>query len=118
MDAAFKRYRFMAFTTGVSLLLLTGAYVLNQVDLAEWHRLHVLVAIVGIGHGVVLYPIYFCLCFVFALRARAPLYLLVAMVAAGFVPGLAFYVEHVVAKRYGYLRGPAAAPATEEVAHG
>lgn len=103
MEPAFRRYRFMSFVTGTTLLILTGTLILHSADYAEWHSLHLFVAIVGIGHGVVLYPIYLITCFLFALKARINLGYLVLMLLSGFVPGLAFYMEHVVARRYGFL---------------
>jgi hypothetical protein len=40
------------------------------------------------------------MCFEFALRVRLNLGLLVLMLAAGFVPGLAFYMEHRVEQKF------------------
>jgi len=40
------------------------------------------------------------MCFEFALRVRLNLGLLVLMLAAGFVPGLAFYMEHRVQQKF------------------
>ena len=69
--------------------------------------LQVLVTIVGIGHGVVLYPIYMVLCFQFAMKARLHVGFVILMLLAGFVPGLAFYMEHKMERRLfprGYAR--------------
>lgn len=104
MERAFARYRVMSFVTGTTLLILTGTLILHTVDLRAWKSISIFVAVVGIGHGVVLYPIYFVMCGAFALKARTPPWLLLLMVASGFVPGLAFYMEHVVARRYGFDR--------------
>lgn len=104
MDRAFARYRVMSFVTGTTLLILTGTLILHTVDLHAWKSISIFVAVVGIGHGVVLYPIYFVMCGTFGLKARTPVWLLLLMVASGFVPGLAFYMEHVVAHRYGFDR--------------
>jgi integral membrane protein len=104
MDRAFARYRIMSYVTGTTLLILSGMFILNHVDLAAWKSIKILVEIVGIGHGVVLYPIYVVMSGAFALKARTPIWLLLLMLASGFVPGLAFYMEHVVAHRYGYDR--------------
>ena len=49
---------------------------------------------VGIGHGVILYPIYMITCFQVVLKFRLNIGLLALMFFAGFVPGLAFYLEH------------------------
>ncbi len=99
MSRAFARYRVMSFVTGSTLLALTAFLILHTVDRTLWDRLRVLVTVLGIGHGVVLYPIYMVLCFHFALKARLTLGLVVLMLLAGFVPGLAFYMEHRVAQR-------------------
>ena len=99
MDAAFRRYRALSFITGTTLILLTLFLILHSVDLGLWTHLKAVVTVVGIGHGVVLYPIYMIMCFQFALKARLHMGLLVLMLLAGFIPGLAFYMEHVVAVR-------------------
>jgi integral membrane protein len=103
VERAFRVYRVMSYVTGTTLLILTATLILNRVDYAAWKSLYVFVAIVGIGHGVVLYPIYFVACGTFAIKARTPALLWLCMALAGWVPGLAFYVERVVARRYGYL---------------
>jgi integral membrane protein len=98
VDRAFRRYRFMSFVTGTTLLVLCVFLILHSVDRSLWTHLHLLVTVVGIGHGTVLYPIYLVLCFQFFVAARGRLHLghLVAMLLAGFVPGLAFYMERRV----------------------
>jgi hypothetical protein len=53
----FRRYRIMSFVTGTTLLILCCTLILHTVDLTLWKRCR-FVAVVGIGHGVVLYPIY------------------------------------------------------------
>jgi integral membrane protein len=93
----------MSFVTGTTLLILTGTLILHTVDYHAWKSIYWFVEVVGVGHGVVLYPIYFVTCFLFTLRARVPLLWLLLMVLAGFVPGLAFVMEHFVARKYGYL---------------
>ncbi|HET9088911.1 MAG TPA: DUF3817 domain-containing protein [Acidimicrobiales bacterium] len=97
MQAAFARYRVMSFVTGTTLLVLCVFLILHTFDLSLWTHLKVLVTIVGIGHGVVLYPIYMVMCFQFALKARLHPGWVVLMLLAGFVPGLAFYMEHRMA---------------------
>ncbi|MGH9020395.1 MAG: DUF3817 domain-containing protein [Acidimicrobiales bacterium] len=94
MDRAFQRYRVMSFVTGTTLLLLCAFLLLHTVDLSAWKSIKAVVTIVGIGHGVVLYPIYLVMCFQFWLKSRVHVGLLVLMLLAGFVPGLAFYMEH------------------------
>lgn len=99
MENAFRRYRAMSFVTGTTLLVLCAFLALHTWDLSLWTSLKVLVTVVGIGHGVVLYPIYMVMCFQFWLKARIPVALLVLMLLSGFVPGLAFYMERRVRLR-------------------
>lgn len=94
MLKAFNRYRIMSFVTGTTLLILCCTLLLHIVDLSFWKHLHAFVAVVGIGHGVVLYPIYLIMSFQVALRARLHIGYVALMMLAGFVPGLAFYMEH------------------------
>jgi integral membrane protein len=93
VQRAFQRYRIMSFVTGSTLLILCVFLLLHTVDLTLWTHLKVLVAIIGIGHGVVLYPVYMVMCFQFWIKSRVHVALLVLMLLAGFVPGLAFYME-------------------------
>ncbi len=101
MEGAFRRYRALSYITGTTLLVLCVFLILHSADRALWQHLHLLVTVVGIGHGVVLYPIYMVMCFQFFLAAKGRLHAgyLVLMLLAGFVPGLAFYMEARVARR-------------------
>jgi len=94
VDEAFRRYRLMSFVTGTTLLVLCATLLLHYVDLSLWKNLGWFVRIVGIGHGVILYPIYMVMCFNVVLKFRLNLALLGLMFFAGFVPGLAFYLEY------------------------
>jgi integral membrane protein len=94
MDATFARYRIMSFVTGTTLLVLFATLLLHTVDATLWHHLYWFVKIVGVGHGVILYPIYMVTCFNVVLRHRLNIALLALMFFAGFVPGLAFYLEY------------------------
>lgn len=94
MDQAFRRYRFMSFVTGTTLLTLCVTLILHGVDLKLWQDIKIFVDVVGIGHGVVLYPIYLVMSFQLALKARLNVGYIALMLLAGFVPGLAFYMEH------------------------
>jgi integral membrane protein len=84
----------MSFVTGTTLLVLFVTLFLHTVDLSLWRHLNLFVRIVGIGHGIVLYPIYMIMCFNLVMRFRLNVGLLGLMLFAGFVPGLAFYLEH------------------------
>ena len=106
MEKAFGRYRIMSFVTGTTLLVLCCTLLLHTVDLSAWKSIHLFVDVVGIGHGVVLYPIYLVMSFQVALKARLHLGYVLLMMGAGFVPGLAFYMEHRMEKKLfpqGYL---------------
>jgi integral membrane protein len=94
MEKAFARYRFMSFVTGTTLLILCCTEILNRVDLSLWKSMYVFVAVVGIGHGVVFYPIYLVMSFNLAMKARLHIGYVAMMLMSGFVPGLAFYTEH------------------------
>lgn len=100
MERAFRRYRVMSFVTGTTLIVLCLFLVLHSADLTLWRHLKVLVTIVGIGHGVLLYPIYMVVCFQFAIKGRLHFGYVVLMLLAGFVPGLAFYMEHRVDQKF------------------
>lgn len=94
MLVVFNRYRIMSFVTGTTLLLLCCTLFLHWVDLSLWKHLYPLVVVLGIGHGVVLYPIYLIMSFQMAIKARLHVGYVGLMFLAGFVPGLAFYIEH------------------------
>ncbi|HEY5110731.1 MAG TPA: DUF3817 domain-containing protein [Acidimicrobiales bacterium] len=94
MDGTFRRYRLMSFVTGTTLLVLFATLLLHTVDLAAWKQMTWFVDIVGIGHGVVLYPIYMITCFNLVMKFRLNVLFLGMMLFAGFVPGLAFYLEY------------------------
>lgn len=94
MEATFRRYRAMSFITGTTLLILFVTLFLHTVDRTLWQHLSWFVRVVGVGHGIVLYPIYMIMCFNLVLRFRLNPGLLALMLFAGFVPGLAFYLEH------------------------
>jgi integral membrane protein len=116
MEGAFGRYRIMSFVTGTTLLILCGTLLLHIVDLKLWKSMYIFVAVVGIGHGVVLYPIYLIMSFQVALKARLHLGYVALMLGAGFVPGLAFYMENRMEHKLfpdGYLASRRASRARE-----
>ena len=84
----------MSFVTGTTLLILFVTLFLHAVDLTLWKQMSWFVKIVGIGHGVVLYPIYMIMCFNLVMKFRLSALYLGVMLFAGFVPGLAFYLEY------------------------
>ena len=94
MNGTFRRYRLMSFITGTTLLVLFATLLLHAVDLTLWKQMGWFVKTVGIGHGVVLYPIYMIMCFNLVMKFRLSVFYLGLMLFAGFLPGLAFYLEY------------------------
>lgn len=94
MNASYRRYRVMSYVTGTTLLILCATFVLHKVSASTWESISWFVKIIGIGHGVVLYPLYMIASFQMVLKNKLSLLLLMGMLLAGFVPGLAFYLEH------------------------
>jgi integral membrane protein len=99
MDPTFRRYRLMSFVTGTTLLSLFVTLFLHAVDLSFWEHLKWFVKVVGVGHGVLLYPLYMVTCFQVVLKFHLNVALLALMFLAGFVPGLAFYLEYRMRRR-------------------
>jgi integral membrane protein len=93
MEIAFRRYRIMSFITGSTLLTLFVFLLLHWIDLSLWKHLEILVRIDGIAHGIIMYPLYMIASFNMVLKFRLPLALLLLMLVAGFLPGVAFYLE-------------------------
>lgn len=94
MEPVFKRYRLMSFITGSTLLSLFATLVLHKVDATLWHKIDILVRIDGMAHGLILYPIYMIMSFQLIIKYKLNIAWLGLMLFAGFVPGLAFYLEH------------------------
>jgi integral membrane protein len=94
MNGALVRYRVMAYVVGIGLLILVFVGVPLQYAAGEPQ----VAAIVGPIHGF-LYIVYLVTAVDLARRARFTLWQLVGMVAAGFLPFLAFFVEHRVVRR-------------------
>ena len=88
---ALVRYRIMAFVVGVGLVLL----VFVGMPLQFLAHRKVVVEVVGTLHGY-LYLLYLVTAADLARRARWRIGRILAVVAAGFVPFLAFVVEHRV----------------------
>ena len=94
MNGAILRYRIMAYTVGVGLIIL----VFVGVPLQYAAHSPGVVKVVGPIHGA-LYIVYLLAALDLARRARFGLLQLVAMVSAGFVPFVAFIVERQVVRR-------------------
>jgi len=94
VDGALMRYRVMAYIVGVGLILLV--FVGLPLRYAAHQKLAV--QVVGTLHGY-LYLVYLASALDLARRAHWRLGRIVAVVAAGFVPFLAFVVEHRVLRQ-------------------
>lgn len=94
LAGAIVRYRVMAYVVGVGLLVL----VLIGVPLQYAATVPQVAEIVGPIHGL-LYIVYLLSAVDLARRARFTLLQMVAMIAAGFLPFLAFVIEHRVVLR-------------------
>jgi len=94
LQGALLRYRAMAYTVGVALLVL----VLVGVPLQLWAHRPAVAGVVGPIHGF-LYIAYLVTAADLIRRVRWPLTELVPMVLAGLVPFAAFFVERRVTRR-------------------
>jgi len=94
---ALVRYRVMAFVVGIGLILLV--FVGMPLQFAAHQK--VVVEVVGTFHGY-LYLLYLVVAADLARRAHWRIGRILAVVAAGFVPFLAFVIEHRV---YRQMRG-------------
>ena len=94
LASAALRYRIMAFIVGTGLLVL----VFVGVPLQYAANVPQVSAVVGPIHGF-LYIVYLLTAVDLARRARFTLLQLAAMIAAGFLPFLAFIIEHRVGRR-------------------
>jgi integral membrane protein len=109
VDGALLRYRVMAFIVGVGLLILVFIGIPLQYGAGE----PVVAQVVGPIHGF-LYIVYLLAALDLARRARFTLWQLAGMVGAGFVPFLAFFVEHRVTQRVRLAEGNSASAQTIE----
>jgi hypothetical protein len=83
VEGTFRRYRAMSFVTGTTLIVLFITLFLHTVDLTFWKHIYLFVKIVGIGHGIILYPIYMIMCFNLVMKFRLNPGLLGLMLFAG-----------------------------------
>ncbi|RDI46277.1 DUF3817 domain-containing protein [Nocardia mexicana] len=89
---ALLRYRALAWTTGLWLLLLTAEMIAKygfDVDTPSW---------IAVVHGWV-YFIYLIVTADLAIKVRWPIGRTIGTLLAGTIPFLSFYVEHVNAKQ-------------------
>jgi integral membrane protein len=96
----------MSTLTGITLLALIAILAVKGVVDAHWlsatvwSDLKIPRVVIGMGHGVVLYPIYLVVAFNFAIAARVKWFDLIAMLLCGFIPGLAFWMKGYITKKY------------------
>jgi len=97
LAAAVRRYRIMAYVTGVVLMVLCFVGIPLQI----WAHNLVIVKYVGTAHGI-LYIIYVVVAFVMTRAVRIPLASprTVIVLAAGTIPILTFVVERWVTRTY------------------
>jgi integral membrane protein len=93
MEGALLRYRIMSFVTGTALILLFAVAIPLTVD---HHPLFG--KVLGVGHGVFLYPLYLLTVIQLALLTRLRWWWWLLMALAGFIPFLAFVMERVVTR--------------------
>ena len=105
LAGAVLRYRIMAWTVGVGLLIL----VFGRVPLQYGAGVPQVSEIVGPFHGF-LYIVYLLCAVDLARRARFTLLQMAAMIAAGSVPFVAFIIEHRVMKRLGLMSPSSVGP--------
>jgi len=105
---ALVRYRVMAFVVGIGLVLLV--FVGMPLQFAA-HR-KVVVEVVGTAHGY-LYLLYLVTAADLARRAHWRIGRILAVVAAGFVPFLAFVIEHRVYRQMSEEYTAASGPPTD-----
>lgn len=115
LAGALARYRLMAYVVGTMLLLLCVVAIPLQYG-ADQPAMANLVAPL---HGI-LYIVYLVAVADLARRAKFKFAQILALVAAGFVPGLAFYVEHRTLQRFqvALAAGRSAAQDSEEASRG
>ncbi len=90
LASSLKRYRIMAYVVGVGLAVVVFIGIPLQIAGDTF-----VVRYVGTAHGY-LYIVYLVTALDLARRARFTLPEMAAMVGAGLVPGLAFYIEHKI----------------------
>lgn len=107
------RYRVMAYTTAVLLIIL----VFVGVPLQVWDNNLWVVKVVGTMHGY-LYLVYLVVAFEFTRRLRVPLLWMIPVLLAGTIPFCAIVAERILTRRYDRMIGdrtePAVAPAVTQ----
>lgn len=105
MQGALRRYRIMVLVVGVLLLMLIAVGMPLQLAAGQPQMVHVL----GPVHGL-LFLVYLAAAADLARHRRFTLWQVVAVVVAGFVPFLVFFVERRVVGRSTLALADAGAP--------
>jgi integral membrane protein len=113
VEGALLRYRTMAYIVGTGLLIL----VVVGIPLQYGAGVDGVVKVIGPIHGFA-YLVYLFFALDLWRRERWSLTRIVAMVAAGFVPGLAFYVERQMTRRFTNETVPPSTPSAHSTAAG
>jgi len=103
---ALLRYRVLAYTTAVLLIVL----VFVGVPLQVWDNNLWVVRVVGTMHGY-LYIVYLVVAFEFTRRLRVPLGWTVLVLLSGTVPFCAIVAERLLTRRFDRMTGAAGDPA-------
>jgi integral membrane protein len=103
---ALTRYRVLAYTTAVLLIVL----VFVGVPLQVWDHDLWVVRVVGTMHGY-LYIVYLLIAFEFTRRLRVPLLWTVLVLLAGTIPFCAIVAERLLTRRYQRMVGGDGNPA-------
>jgi integral membrane protein len=93
VERALARYRIMSIVTGTALILL---FVVAFPLTLDHHPLFG--KVLGVAHGVFLYPLYLITVAQLAFLTRLRWWWWLFMAMAGFIPFVAFIMEHVVTK--------------------
>jgi integral membrane protein len=103
------RYRVMAYTTAVLLIVL----VFVGIPLQIWDHQFLVVRVVGTLHGY-LYIVYLVVAFDFTRKMKVPLPFMILVLLAGTVPFAAIVAERLLTRRYNTV---VAAPQPPTAAH-
>jgi integral membrane protein len=94
VDGALLRYRVVALIVSVALVVL----FFIGIPLEHWGHHKGVDVVVGITHGIVLYPLYIILTFDLTRRLRMPPIQFLLTLAAGTIPIASFYAERQTTK--------------------
>ena len=94
------RYRVMAYTTAVLLIVL----VFVGIPLQIWGHNLIVVKVVGTLHGY-LYIVYLVVAFDFTRKMRVPLLQMILVLLAGTIPFAAIVAERLLTRRFDAVSG-------------